>query len=246
AVNDARTKHLFDNRYGTGQSTLDGILRATNHLLAGSRFVVAGYGWCGRGIAQRARGMGAHVAVAEVDAVKGLEAHMDGFQVLPLLEAAGFGDIFVTVTGNKHVLRGDHFERMKDGAILANSGHFNVEIDLPALERLAREKRRVRDHLEEYLLRDGRRILLLGEGRLINLAAAEGHPAAVMDMSFANQSLSVEYLVKQGRSLGNTVHPVPAEIDRRVACMKLASLGIGIDTLTPDQERYRETWSEGT
>ncbi|MCZ6669981.1 MAG: adenosylhomocysteinase [Acidobacteria bacterium] len=246
SVNDALTKHLFDNRYGTGQSTLDGIIRATNKLLAGSIFVVTGYGWCGRGIADRARGMGAHVIVTEVDAVKALEAHMDGFRVMSLAEAAGIGDFFVTVTGNKHVLREVHFQKMKDGAIIANSGHFNVEIDIPALESLAKEKRTIRDHMEEYHLRDDRRLLLLGEGRLINLTAAEGHPASVMDMSFANQALSAEYLWKHARTMENDVHPVPVELDRKIALLKLKSLGIEIDTMTDAQEKYLKTWSEGT
>jgi adenosylhomocysteinase len=246
AVNDALTKHLFDNRYGTGQSTLDGIIRATNFLLAGTTMVVCGYGWCGRGIAQRARGMGAHVVVTEIDPVKGLEAHMDGFQVLPLLEAAAVGTIFVTVTGNKHVLREAHFQKMKDGAIIANSGHFNVEIDIPALESLSKDKRTIRDNLEEYNLRDGRRLILLGEGRLINLSAAEGHPASVMDMSFANQALSTEYLVQKATTLENKVHIVPEEIDRCIASLKLQSLGIEIDALTQEQEKYLNTWSEGT
>ncbi len=246
SVNDALTKHLFDNRYGTGQSTLDGIIRATNKLLAGSIFVVTGYGWCGRGIADRARGMGAHVIVTEVDAVKALEAHMDGFRVMSLAEAAGIGDFFVTVTGNKHVLREVHFQKMKDGAIIANSGHFNVEIDIPALESLAKEKRTIRDHMEEYHLRDDRRLLLLGEGRLINLTAAEGHPASVMDMSFANQALSAEYLWKHARTMENDVHPVPVDLDRKIALLKLKSLGIEIDTMTDAQEKYLKTWSEGT
>ena len=246
AVNDAKTKHLFDNRYGTGQSTLDGIVRATNLLLAGTLFVVVGYGWCGRGVAMRARGMGALVVVSEVDPVRGLEAVMDGFQVMPMGEAAKIGKIFVTLTGNKHVIRREHFESMSDGAVVANSGHFNVEIDIPALESLSKEKRTVRDSLEEYLLKDGRRIYLLGEGRLINLAAAEGHPASVMDMSFANQALSAEYLVKHHRELKPQVYIVPPEIDLEIARLKLASMGVQIDQLTDEQQTYLKSWAEGT
>jgi adenosylhomocysteinase len=247
AVNEAATKHFFDNRYGTGQSTIDGILRCTNLLLAGRTFVVCGYGWCGRGLAARARGMGAHVIVTEVDPTRALEAVMEGFQVMPLLEAARRGDVFVTVTGNKNVLDRHHFEAMKDGAILANSGHFNVEINIPALEALAAgQKRRVRDFVDEYRLQDGRRIYLLAEGRLINLAAAEGHPAAVMDMSFANQALCAAYLVRNAGRLQNEVYNVPLEIDREVARLKLDSMGVGIDTLTPEQQRYLESWEEGT
>jgi adenosylhomocysteinase len=247
AVNEAATKHFFDNRYGTGQSTIDGILRCTNLLLAGRTFVVCGYGWCGRGLAARARGMGAHVIVTEVDPTRALEAVMEGFQVMPLLEAARRGDVFVTVTGNKNVLDRHHFEAMKDGAILANSGHFNVEINIPALEALAAgQKRRVRDFVDEYRLPDGRRIYLLAEGRLINLAAAEGHPAAVMDMSFANQALCAAYLVRNAGRLQNEVYNVPLEIDREVARLKLDSMGVGIDTLTPEQQRYLESWEEGT
>ena len=232
AINDAYTKHLFDNRYGTGQSTVDAIMRATNLLLAGRKFVVIGYGWCGRGVAMRARGMGAHVIVCEVDPLKALEALMDGYQVMPLMEAAAIGDIFVTVTGNYHVIREEHFRVMKSGAIVCNTGHFNVEIDIPALERLSVGKRTIRPFVEEYQLNDGRRIFLLGEGRLINLAAAEGHPAAVMDMSFANQALSVEYLVKNQGALPKGVFPVPAEIDAQVARLKLQALGVAIDTLS--------------
>jgi adenosylhomocysteinase len=247
AVNDAMTKHFFDNRYGTGQSTLDGIIRATNYLIAGLRVVVAGYGWCGRGIALRARGLGAHVIVTEVDPVKALEAALDGHEVLPMEDAARRGDIFVTVTGNKHVLRAAHFSLMKDGAVLANSGHFNVEIDIPALEALAGGRReRIRDSIDRYTLADGRRIHLLGEGRLINLAAAEGHPAAVMDMSFANQALSAEYMVKEGRELSRQVHPVPPAIDRAIARLKLQTMGVRIDSLSADQQVYLSSWSEGT
>jgi adenosylhomocysteinase len=246
SVNDANTKHLFDNRYGTGQSTVDGIVRATNLLLAGARFVVVGYGWCGRGVAMRARGMGAHVVVTEVEPVRALEAVMDGFEVLPLLEAARVGKIFTTLTGNKHAIGREHFEVMKDGAVVANSGHFNVEIDIPALESLSREKRRIRDFVDEYLLSDGRRIYLLGEGRLINLSAAEGHPASVMDMSFANQALSVEYLVKHHGELQNRVYNVPREIDDEIARLKLSSMGVGIDKLTGEQEEYLASWAEGT
>ncbi|MBI4447241.1 MAG: adenosylhomocysteinase [Acidobacteria bacterium] len=246
SVNDADTKHLFDNRYGTGQSTVDGIIRATNLLLAGTSFVVAGYGWCGRGVAMRAKGMGAHVIVTEVDPVRGLEAVMDGFQVMPLLDAARVGRIFVTLTGNKHVIRKEHFDAMPDGAVIANSGHFNVEIDIPLLEKMTRQKRRIREFMDEYLLGDGRRIYLLGEGRLINLAAAEGHPAAVMDMSFANQALSVEYLAKNKGRLENRVYVVPREIDHEIARLKLASLGVSIDCLTGDQESYLSSWLEGT
>jgi adenosylhomocysteinase len=246
SVNDADTKHLFDNRYGTGQSTIDGILRATNLLLAGSVVVIAGYGWCGRGVAQRARGLGAHVIVTEINPVRGLEAIMDGYQVMPMSEAAKVGKVFVTLTGNKHVIRREHFEAMRDGAVVCNSGHFNVEIDMPALESLSQARRRVRDFVDEYLLPDGRRIHLLGEGRLINLAAAEGHPASVMDMSFANQALSVEYLVKQRGQLENKVYVVPQEIDKEIARLKLISTGVTIDVLTPEQEAYLASWSEGT
>jgi adenosylhomocysteinase len=246
AVNDAMTKHFFDNRYGTGQSTLDGIVRATNLLIAGLRFVVIGYGWCGRGVAMRARGLGAQVLVTEVDPVKALEAVMDGFEVVPIAEAVRRGDIFVTLSGNKHVLRGEHFAAMKDGAVVANSGHFNVEIDIPALEALAERKERMRDYVDRFTLRDGRRINLLGEGRLINLAAAEGHPAAVMDMSFANQALACEHLARQGRTLAHKVHPMPEEIDREIARLKLETMGVRIDSLTPDQRLYLSSWSEGT
>ncbi len=246
AVNDAQTKHLFDNRYGTGQSTMDGILRATNILLAGLNFVVAGYGMCGKGVAMRAKGEGAHVIVTEVNPVRAIEAVMDGFRVMPMAEASRSGDVFVTVTGNKSVIRREHFERMKDGAIVANSGHFNVEIDIPALKDLARSKRRIREFVDEYTLSDGRRIHLLGEGRLINLAAAEGHPAMVMDMSFANQALSVLHLVRGNIKLENRVYPVPIEIDEEIAALKLRSMGTSIDRLTPAQKRYLEDWKEGT
>jgi adenosylhomocysteinase len=246
AVNDADTKHLFDNRYGTGQSTIDGILRATNILLAGRTVVVAGYGMCGRGVAARAKGMGAHVIVTEVEPLRALEAVMDGFQVMPLAKASEVGDIFVTVTGNTTVMSSDHFGRMKDGVILANSGHFNVEIDLATLGAMARARRSVRPFVEEYTLQSGRRLYVLGEGRLINLAAAEGHPAAVMDMSFANQALSAEYMVKHGRSLGKKVHGVPREIDLEIARLKLASMGVEIDELTQAQRTYLASWTHGT
>jgi adenosylhomocysteinase len=246
AVNDAQTKHLFDNRYGTGQSTLDGILRATNVLLAGLRFVVAGYGMCGKGVALRARGAGAHVIVTEIDPIRAIEAVMDGYEVMPMSEAAPLGDIFLTVTGNKAVIRREHFRRMKDGAIVANAGHFNVEIDIPALEALAKAKRRVRDFVDEYTLADGRRIHLLGEGRLINLAAAEGHPAMVMDMSFANQALSVRWLLDRAGELPKSVFPVPVEIDQQIAALKLASMGTAVDTLTAAQKKYLGDWREGT
>ena len=246
AVNDADTKHLFDNRYGTGQSTIDGIIRATNFLLAGSKFIVAGYGWCGRGLASRARGNGAEVIITEVDPTKALEATMDGFRVMSMAEAAKLGDVFCTVTGNKNVLTKDHFEVMKDGAIISNSGHFNVEIDIPALEKMSSSKRTTREFVEEFSLRDGRKINLLGEGRLINLAAAEGHPPSVMDMSFADQALSVEYMVKNYGSLEKRVYRVPEELDKRVAKLKLESMGIKIDRLTPEQEEYLAGWSEGT
>ena len=246
AINDADTKHLFDNRYGTGQSTMDGILRATNMLVAGSTIVVAGYGWCGRGVATRAKGLGATVLVTEVNPLRALEAAMDGFQVVSMEAAAPRGDLFVTLTGNKSVLRREHFLAMKDGAIVANSGHFNVEIDIPALERLSAGKRTVRTFVEEYRLRSGRRLYLLGEGRLINLAAAEGHPAMVMDMSFANQAMSVEFLTREARRLRRDVYRVPENIDREVARLKLRSMGIVIDELTREQDRYLRTWSEGT
>jgi len=246
AVNDADTKHLFDNRYGTGQSTVDGIVRATNVMLAGAKFVVAGYGWCGRGLAMRARGLGAEVIVTEIDPTKALEAVMDGLRVMSMEEAARIGDVFCTVTGNKSVLRREHFDLMKDGAIVANSGHFNVEIDIEALEKMSNSKRTTRNFVEEYSLKDGRKINLLGEGRLINLAAGEGHPAAVMDMSFADQALSVEYMVKNHASLEKKVYKVPEELDKRVARLKLESMGIKIDRLTHEQEEYLAGWSEGT
>ncbi|MBI1795778.1 MAG: adenosylhomocysteinase [Candidatus Eisenbacteria bacterium] len=246
AINDADTKHLFDNRYGTGQSTIDGILRATNMLIAGSTVVIAGYGWCGRGVANRAKGMGATVLVTEINPLRALEAAMDGFQVVSMADAAPRGDLFVTLTGNKSVLRREHFLAMKDGAIIANSGHFNVEIDIPALERLSGSRRTVRTFVEEFRLKGGKRVFLLGEGRLINLAAAEGHPAMVMDMSFANQALSVEFLRKKAKSLKREVFVVPAPIDKEVARLKLASMNVAIDTLTPEQDKYMRTWSEGT
>jgi adenosylhomocysteinase len=246
AVNDATTKHFFDNRYGTGQSTLDGIIRATNVLLAGKNFVVAGYGWCGRGLAMRARGMGANVIVTEVDPLPALEAVMDGYRVMPMNEAALIGDIFVTVTGDLNVLDKHHFEKMKDDAIVANSGHFNVEINIPALEKMSRDKRLVRPFVEQYELEDGRRINLLGEGRLINLAAAEGHPASVMDMSFANQALSLEYLMKNYTQLEKKVYGVPEVIDKQIALLKLNGMNVLIDTLTPEQEKYLNSWEEGT
>jgi adenosylhomocysteinase len=246
AVNDANTKHLFDNRYGTGQSTIDGILRATNILMAGLNFVVAGYGWCGRGVAMRAKGAGSKVIICEVDPLRALEAVMDGFEVMPLQEAAARGDVFVTVTGDKAIIARPHFLKMKDGAIVANSGHFNVEIDIPALTSLSRRKRKIRDFVEEYELRNGKKIFLLGEGRLINLAAAEGHPAMVMDMSFANQALSVLYLRRKGASLGKEVYSVPRAIDEEIARLKLRSMGIKIDKLTPEQKKYLSAWEEGT
>ncbi len=246
AVNDADTKHMFDNRYGTGQSTIDGIIRATNYLLAGSKFVIAGYGWCGRGLAARARGAGADVIVTEVDPTRALEAVMDGFRVMSMAEAAKVGEIFCTATGNKNAIDKDHFEVMKDGAIICNSGHFNVEINIPALEKMSSSKRTTRAFVEEYSLKDGRKINLLGEGRLINLASAEGHPPAVMDMSFADQALSVEYLVKNRNQLEKKVYKVPEELDKRVAKLKLESVGIKIDRLTPEQEEYLASWSEGT
>jgi adenosylhomocysteinase len=246
AVNDAMTKHFFDNRYGTGQSTVDGIVRATNVLLAGKTFVISGYGWCGRGLASRARGLGASVVITEVDPLPALEAVMDGFRVLPMAEAAPLGDIFCTVTGDVNVIDGSHFEVMKDGAIVSNSGHFNVEVNIPALEAMSREKRRVREFVEQYTLKDGRRINLLGEGRLINLAAAEGHPASVMDMSFANQALSLEYLLQNVDHLENKVYTIPQEIDREIARLKLEAMGIRIDSLSPEQQKYLASWEEGT
>ena len=246
AVNDAMTKHLFDNRYGTGQSTLDGIVRATNTLLAGKTFVVVGYGWCARGLATRARGMGSNVIVTEIDPLKALEAVMDGFRVMPMLEAAKEGNIFCTLTGDLNVIDKAHFEVMKDGAIISNSGHFNVEINIPALEEMSISKRLVRPYVEEYAQKDGRRIYILGEGRLINLAAAEGHPASVMDMSFANQALSLEYMVKNADKLEKTVYGVPNDIDQEIARLKLESMGIDIDVLTPEQEKYLHSWEHGT
>jgi adenosylhomocysteinase len=246
AVNDAYTKHLFDNRYGTGQSTIDGVVRATNVLLAGKTLVVGGYGWCSRGIAMRARGMGANVVVTEVDPLRALEAVMDGYRVLPMLEAAKVGDIFITSTGDKNVIDRQHLEVMKDGAMVANSGHFNVEINIPALQELAVSVRTPRPFVEQYTLVDGRRISLLGEGRLINLAAAEGHPSAVMDMSFANQALCAEFMVKHAEELERTVYPVPKEIDQQIAQLKLKALGIEIDVLTPEQAKYLTSWEEGT
>ncbi len=246
AVNDADTKHLFDNRYGTGQSTVDGIIRATNVLLAGMNMVVAGYGWCGRGFAMRSHGLGANVIVTEVNPTRAIEAIMDGYRVMPMEEAAKIGDIFVTLTGDKSVLREEHFKAMKSGAIICNSGHFNVEIDIPALEAMAGGKRHTREFVDEYTLSDGRKIYLLGEGRLINLTSAEGHPAVVMDMSFANQALSAEYLVKSGKSLEKKVHAVPTEIDQEIAKLKLSSMGVSIDILTAEQVKYLASWSEGT
>ncbi len=246
AVNDAMTKHFFDNRYGTGQSTLDGIIRATNVLLAGKTFVVAGYGWCGRGLAQRARGLGSDVVVTEVDPLKALEAVMDGFRVMPMQDAAKIGDVFCTLTGDLNVIDKHHFEAMKEGAIISNSGHFNVEINIPALESLSTSKKLVRPFVEQYEMKDGRRIYLLGEGRLINLAAAEGHPASVMDMSFANQALSAEYMVRNAASLSKAVYTVPEDIDREIARLKLEAMGVVVDVLTPEQESYLNSWEEGT
>jgi adenosylhomocysteinase len=246
AVNDAKTKHFFDNRYGTGQSTIDGIVRATNILLAGRKFVVAGYGWCGRGVAMRAKGMGAHVIVTEVDPLRALEAAMDGFEVLPMERAAEIGDIFVTATGDKSVINQAHMERMKDGAVLANTGHFNVEIDIPALRSLATDTRTLRQFVDEFQLEDGRRIYLIADGRLVNLAAAEGHPAQVMDMSFANQALSAEYMVANATDLDRKVYPVPEAIDKEIAKLKLATMGIAIDELTEEQAKYLASWDEGT
>jgi adenosylhomocysteinase len=246
AVNDADTKHFFDNRYGTGQSTIDGILRATNILLAGSVFVVAGYGWCGRGLASRARGMGAHVIVTETDPLRALEAVMDGFEVMSMKEAAAKGDIFVTVTGNLNVLRTEHFFKMKDGAVIANSGHFNVEIDIPTLKTISRKARNVKEFVDEFTLKNERRIFLLAEGRLVNLSSAEGHPASVMDMSFANQALSAEFIAKAGKTLEKRVYKVPAQIDQEVARLKLHAMKISIDRLTPEQKKYLASWEAGT
>ncbi len=246
AVNDALTKHLFDNRYGTGQSTIDGIIRATNVLLAGKTVVVAGYGWCGRGVAMRAKGLGAHVIVTEIDHTKALEAVMDGFVVMPMARAVRQGELFITLTGNVDVIRGEHFAAMRDGATVANSGHFNVELALRELKKLSRGKRRIRTDIEEYQLTNGRRVFVLGEGRLINLAAAEGHPASVMDMSFANQALSAEYVARHYRKLEKRVYSVPVEIDQYIAALKLKTMGIAIDELTPKQRRYLAAWNQGT
>jgi adenosylhomocysteinase len=246
AVNDTPTKRMFDNVYGTGQSTIDGIIRSTNLMLAGKNFVVCGYGYCGRGVAERARGMGAHVIVTEVDAVKALKAVMDGFKVMPLKEAAKIGDVFVTVTGNKNVIRKEHIQLMKDGAVLANAGHFNVEISIPDLESLSKGKKRLKENVEEYTLKNGKRIYLLAEGRLVNLAAAEGHPSEVMDLSFADQALCCEYIVKNYKKMEIKVHDVPKEIDERVARLKLITMGIEIDELTAEQEKYLKSWEEGT
>ncbi|HUU41266.1 MAG TPA: adenosylhomocysteinase [Desulfatiglandales bacterium] len=246
SVNDANTKHLFDNRYGTGQSTIDGILRATNRLLAGSCFAVSGYGWCGRGVAARAKGHGARVVICEVDPLKALEAIMDGFEVMPIARAAGMGDFFCTLTGDINVIRKEHFLVMKDGAIVSNSGHFNVELDLPGLKEASTSQRAIREFVEEFTLKNGNRVYLLGEGRLINLAAAEGHPSSVMDMSFANQALSMEYLSKEYGKLERKVYPVPLPIDQEIARLKLASMGVEIDTLTPEQEKYLSSWEIGT
>jgi len=246
SVNDANTKHLFDNRYGTGQSTVDGIIRATNRLLAGSTFVVSGYGWCGRGVALRAKGHGAQVIICEVDPLRALEAVMDGFQVMPMAKAAPVGDFFCTLTGDVNVIRQEHFLAMKDGAILSNSGHFNVELDLPGLAQASTSRRRIREFVEEYTLKNGRRLYLLGEGRLINLAAAEGHPSSVMDMSFANQALCAAYMAREHHTMAKKVYPVPASIDQEIARLKLQSMGIEIDILTPEQERYLSSWEMGT
>jgi len=246
AVNDAKTKHFFDNRYGTGQSTMDGIIRATNRLIAGSNFVVCGYGWCGKGLSLRARGMGANVIVTEIDPTTALEAVMDGFTAMPIRQAARVGDFFCTVTGNINVIRKEHFQIMKDGAIVANSGHFNVELDLKGLESMAKSRRTIRPFVEEYVLKNGHCINVLGDGRLINLASAEGHPSSVMDMSFANQALSIEYMVKNKQRLENNVYPVPEEIDRAIAREKLISMNVKIDRLTPEQKKYLASWSFGT
>jgi len=246
AVNEAQTKHFFDNRYGTGQSTLDGVIRATNLLVAGLNVVVAGYGWCGKGVSMRARGLGAHVIVTEIDPTRAIEAALDGFRVMPMDQAAEIGDVFITVTGNKGVIAASHFARMKDGAVVCNSGHFNVELDIPALERLSHARRPIRDFVEEFSLDGQRKIYLLADGRLINLSAAEGHPASVMDMSFANQALAAEYMVKNHSTLEKKVHVVPVEIDREIARLKLASMGMSIDTPTPEQVKYMNSWEEGT
>jgi adenosylhomocysteinase len=246
AVNDAQTKHFFDNRYGTGQSTIDGVIRATNRLIAGSVFVIAGYGWCGRGLAMRAKGMGANVVVTEIDPLKSIEAVMDGYQVMPMADAAKIGDIFVTVTGDIKVIRAEHFRAMKDGAIVCNTGHFNVEIDLDALDKMKKNKRQIREFVEEFTLPNGRKINILGEGRLINLAAAEGHPSSVMDMSFANQALSAEFMLQNSASLENDVYSVPQDIDRSIARLKLNAMGVKIDKLTPEQKKYLASWEMGT
>jgi adenosylhomocysteinase len=246
AVNDAETKHFFDNRYGTGQSTIDGIIRATNRLLAGATFVVSGYGWCGKGLAMRAAGMGANVVITEINPLRALEAVMDGYRVMPMADAAEIGDIFCTVTGDVNVIRKEHFLKMKDGAIVANSGHFNVELDLGGLSEAAGSRKMIRDFVEEYRLGNGRRVIVLGEGRLINLASAEGHPSSVMDMSFANQALTVEFLAKQHRTLEKKVYPVPREIDQEIARMKLRSMGVKIDELTEEQKDYLASWEKGT
>jgi len=246
AVNDANTKHFFDNRYGTGQSTLDGIIRATNRLISGTTFVVCGYGWCGKGLAMRARGLGANVVVTEIDELASLEAVMDGFRVMPIADAAKIGDFFCTVTGNIHVIRKEHFRNMKDGAIVSNSGHFNVELDLPGLKELSKTKRQIREYVDEYKLKNGKRINILGDGRLINLAAAEGHPSSVMDMSFANQALCAEFVVKNASKLKDIVYDVPEKVDQSVARMKLKAKGIQIDKLTPEQKKYLSSWEMGT
>ncbi len=246
AVNDAKTKHFFDNRYGTGQSTMDGIIRATNLLIAGAVVVVPGYGWCGRGVASRARGLGARVIVTEIDPMKALEAVMDGYEVMPIAKAAPLGDIFVTLTGDIHVIRQEHFAKMKDGAVVANSGHFNVELDLEGLKKLSKKLRNIRDFVQEYTLRNGRKVFVLGEGRLINLAAAEGHPASVMDMSFANQALAAEYVTKNHKNLRKKVYSVPEDIDNEIARLKLKAIGVSIDTLTAEQKHYLSSWEMGT
>ena len=246
SVNDASTKHFFDNRYGTGQSTIDGILRATNRLIAGSTFVVCGYGWCGKGVAMRAHGMGASVVIVEVDPIRAIEAVMDGYRVMPIADAAKIGDMFVTVTGDVNVIRREHFLTMKDGAIVSNSGHFNVEIDIDGLEKVSKRKRLIREFVDEYTLKNGKRVNLLGEGRLINLAAAEGHPSSVMDMSFANQALGAEFMIKQGKRLEKKVYPVPEKIDKEIARLKLEAMGIKIDKLTKEQEKYLASWDMGT
>ncbi|HNA74384.1 MAG TPA: adenosylhomocysteinase, partial [Candidatus Obscuribacter sp.] len=246
AVNDAQTKHMFDNRYGTGQSTLDGIIRATNRLVAGRTVVILGYGWCGKGAAMRARGLGANVIVTEVDPIKGIEAVMDGFRVMPIAEAAALGDIFITVTGNRHVIDAPHFEKMRDGAIVCNSGHFDLELNLTALEKMAKHKKEVRPLMEEFELKNGNRVYVLAQGRLVNLACAEGHPASVMDMSFANQALALEYLVKNKGKLEHKVHTLPAQVDQEIAALKLKSMGVKIDTLSSEMTEYMNSWKTGT